>query len=76
MWWRACDGRGSRAGGSDDQAGRCGGRVTFRAAQQNVNKLVASGLLREANSKRRNRVYCADAILRLLDAPLAEESTL
>ncbi len=41
------------------------------AAHNTVAKLAAAGLLREITGKRRNRVYCADAILHLLDAPMS-----
>ena len=46
--------------------------VSNRAAQNTIEKLVAAGLLREITGKRRNRVYCADEVLHLLDAPLAD----
>jgi Fic family protein len=47
--------------------------VTPRAAQNTIDKLVASGLLRETTGRRRNRIYCADDILKLLDQPLTDE---
>jgi Fic family protein len=47
-------------------------KVTPRAAQNTIDKLVAAGLLRETTGKQRNRVYCADEILNLLDRPLSE----
>lgn len=37
-----------------------------------VNRFVDTGLLREITGRQRNRVYCADEVLRLLDAPLTE----
>jgi Fic family protein len=47
--------------------------VAPKSAQNTIEKLVAAGLLREITGKLRNRVYCADEILKLLDQPLAEE---
>jgi Fic family protein len=41
--------------------------VTYPAANNNIAKLVAEGILRETTKKQRNRVYVADAILKLLD---------
>jgi hypothetical protein len=43
--------------------------VTFPAAQNNVGKLVEAGILRETTGKKKNRIYLAEEILRLLDAP-------
>lgn len=40
--------------------------VTFRAASQNVQKLVDAGILREATGRERNRVFIASDILELL----------
>jgi Fic family protein len=50
-------------------------QVTRAAAQNTIDKLVGIGLLREITGKQRNRVYCADEVLRLLDAPLSELSS-
>ncbi len=47
--------------------------MSFKSAQKNIDKLVAAGLLREVTGQKRNRVYCADEILRLLDEPLVAE---
>ncbi len=41
--------------------------VTFRSAQQNVDKLLKAGILREVTGKQRNRVYIAQGIMNLLD---------
>lgn len=46
---------------------------TFSGAQVNVNKLIGAGVLRQVSPQKRNRIYVAAEILRLLDAPLAEE---
>jgi Fic family protein len=44
--------------------------LTYPAAQNNVNRLVEAGILREMTGRSTNRVYVADAILKLLDEPL------
>jgi Fic family protein len=44
--------------------------VDFPAAQRYVSQLTAAGLLHEATGKARNRVYRADAVLRVLEEPL------
>jgi Fic family protein len=44
---------------------------SYPAAQKNVDKLVKAGVLREMTGRTMNRVYAADAILKLLDAPTA-----
>ncbi len=41
--------------------------VTHRAAQLNVNKLVAAGIIREATGRKRNRVYVADEIVKVVE---------
>lgn len=46
--------------------------VAKKSAQNTIDKLLAAGMLREITGKQRDRVYCADEILRLLDAPLSE----
>ena len=46
--------------------------MTFPTAQNNVNKLVEAGILREMTGRTTNRIYVADEILRLLDAPTAD----
>jgi Fic family protein len=45
--------------------------VTFRAAQQNINKLVRARILREVTGKQRNRVFMAQGIMKLLDEQAA-----
>lgn len=42
-------------------------RVTFRAAQFNVDKLEDLGILKETTGRRRNRVYTAPAILEIYE---------
>lgn len=44
--------------------------VAKKSAQNTINKLLGAGLIREITGQQRNRVYCADEILRLLDEPL------
>jgi hypothetical protein len=41
--------------------------VTYKAAQQNIEKLETAGILRETTKKQRNRVYIAQGIMDLLD---------
>lgn len=43
--------------------------VNFSTAQRYVNQLEKAGLLREITGQARNRVYCADEILRMLEEP-------
>ncbi|HEC33998.1 MAG TPA: Fic family protein, partial [Chloroflexi bacterium] len=43
--------------------------VNFSTAQRYVNRLEEAGLLREITGQARNRVYCADEILRMLEEP-------
>jgi Fic family protein len=41
--------------------------VTFRSAQQNIDKLVAAHILREATGKPKNRIYLATGILERIE---------
>lgn len=41
--------------------------VTHRAAQLNVSKLVAAGIVREVTGRKRNRVYVAEEIVRTVE---------
>ncbi len=43
-------------------------KVTRAAAQTTIEKLVDAGLLREITGKKRNRIYCADEIMSVLDS--------
>lgn len=43
-------------------------RVTFRAAQLNVDKLADLGILKETTGQRRNRVYTAPDILKIYES--------
>ncbi len=43
-------------------------KITLRSAQQNINKLVAAGILKEATGRQRNRVYVAQEVLRAVEA--------
>ncbi len=47
-------------------------QISYKSAQRYVEKLVEMGLLREITGQARNRLYCADEILRAIDAPLGE----
>jgi Fic family protein len=46
---------------------------TYPAAQNNVEKLVEAGILRELTGHTSRRMFVADEILRLLDQPLTPE---
>jgi Fic family protein len=46
-------------------------KVTTRAAQQNVDKLVGAGILKEVTGKQRNRIFMAQRILRIVEADRA-----
>lgn len=47
--------------------------ITFPAASKAINVLVEEGVLREATGKRRNRVYVADEIIKILEEkPLSQ----
>jgi Fic family protein len=48
--------------------------LSFAAAQKNIKSLVRAGILREMTGQKRNRVFVADEILRLLDQPLAPDN--
>ena len=43
--------------------------VTPRAAQLNVDKLIKSGILKEATGRRRNRIFVAAEIINIIEAP-------
>ena len=43
--------------------------VTSRAAQLNVDKLIKSGILKEATGRRRNRIFVAAEIIDIIEAP-------
>lgn len=42
--------------------------VTPRAARQNVDKLVESGLVREVTNRERNKIFLASEIVAILEA--------
>jgi Fic family protein len=44
-------------------------RITPRSAQLNIDKLGAAGILQEATGHKRNRVYVAPEIIRILEEP-------
>ena len=48
--------------------------VTFPTAQNHIQKLVDAGILHEVTHQKRNRVYIARGILRLLDDETSEEN--
>ncbi len=45
--------------------------VTPRAAQNNIDKLIAEGILQETTGRQRNRVYAASRIVEIVDAERA-----
>jgi len=45
-------------------------KVNFPTAQRYVNRLEEAGLLQEITGRARNRVYCADDVLRAIEEPL------
>ena len=47
--------------------------VTFEAARRLVNSLEAQGVLEEMTGRRRNRVYRAPEVMRVLQAPLEDD---
>lgn len=47
-------------------------KVTNRSAQLNIEKLVREGILKEATGKRRNRVFIAPSIIKIIEAPTAD----
>ncbi len=44
-------------------------RVAFTTAQRAVERLQAAGILKQANEAKRDRVYCATALLKILEEP-------
>ena len=43
--------------------------VAFTTAQRGINRLEAAGIVTRVGEGRRNRVYCAEAILTILEQP-------
>ena len=43
--------------------------VAFTTAQRGVEKLVSLGVLRQVGDSKRNRVYCAQQVMEILDEP-------
>lgn len=44
-------------------------KVAFTTAQRAIERLQAEGVLRQVNESKRDRVYCAAALLRILEEP-------
>lgn len=44
-------------------------KVAFTTAQRAVERLQAAGILKQVNQARRDRVYCATALLKILEEP-------
>ncbi len=47
--------------------------ISFEAARRLVNRLEGEGVLEEITGRRRNRVYAAQEIVRVLQGPIGEE---
>ena len=45
--------------------------VAYTTAQRGINRLEAAGIVTRVGEGRRNRVYCAEAILDILEQPTA-----
>jgi Fic family protein len=45
-------------------------QISYKSAQRHVGRLEELGLLREITGQARSRLYCADEILRAIDAPM------
>jgi Fic family protein len=48
--------------------------MTFKAAQNHIDKLVKAGVIQEASGKKKNRYYVARRIMALLDEPVTAAS--
>ena len=46
--------------------------VTPRAAQNNLDKLIAAGIVREVTGRKRNRIFVAEEIINIVEAQEAE----
>lgn len=46
--------------------------IAYKSAARTVGKFADAGLLREITGQQRNRVFCADDVLRLIDAPMGD----
>jgi Fic family protein len=47
-------------------------KVTHHSAQNNIDKLVAQGILKEATGRQRNRIYTAPEIINIIDLEKAD----
>lgn len=43
--------------------------IAYSTAQRGVQKLEASGIIKKTNDNKRDKVYCATAILNILEEP-------
>ena len=50
-------------------------KVAFTTAQRAIERLQAAGVLRQVNESKRDRVYCAGALLKILEEPARLEPT-
>ncbi len=44
-------------------------KIAFPTAQRAIDKLVKAGILKQTSNAKRNRIYCAQRILEILDEP-------
>ena len=49
--------------------------VTARSAQMHIDRLVEAGILKEITGQKRNRIYLAQEVLRVVDEPEPEEGS-
>ena len=45
--------------------------VAFTTAQRGIDRLEAAGIISRVGEGRRNRVYCAEALLTIIEEPSA-----
>ena len=45
--------------------------VTYRAANNNIAKLLKAGILREVTGAKRNRIYIAEEVLEIINRPFS-----
>jgi predicted transcriptional regulator len=50
-------------------------KVTTRAAQQNVDKLLREGIVKEVTGRQRYRVFVAQRIIQIVEADTAPKQT-
>src|SRR5262249_17257487 len=48
-------------------------KVSFPAAQSSINTLMKLGILKEMTGRPRNRIYCAEELLRIIEGAVPED---